>query len=201
MRPTTYICALLALSSALPAVADEDVSTKFSGPDNGTHFLVQMTGGVSMTRTGTASVVLGAGGRIGTVRLYALVEASWASAEATGTGATGTYVATQNGADLAAGARVLIPIAGPLRVYIDVLGGGTLASFNLERSGLDSRSSFGRHGLVELAAGLDVRVLRDLSLGVRGKVNILDETPGWLTAMRIDLGRNADLTAGLTVHF
>ena len=194
MRPASgIVCFLLALGLAAPAAAQS--------PEAGTHFLFQATGGVTLTRTGTFGALLGAGGRVGKVRLYALFEATWATGQATGTSSTGPWAASLNGADLAGGVRVFVPITEVVRVYVDALGGGTLASFSLTRAGQCPRSSFGRDGLFDLAGGLDLRLMREFSLGVRAKVHVVDATPGWLSALSVDLARNADLTAGMTFHF
>jgi hypothetical protein len=190
MRPVSCVlCALLVLGFEARASAE------------GTHFLLQANGGVTLTKTGTFGALVGAGGRIGRVRLYALFEASWATAGASGGGATGPWSATLFGADFAGGLRVLVPITDVVRVYVDVLGGGTVGSYSLSRDGRCARTTLDRSGLFDIAAGLDVRLVSELSLGIRGKVHVVDATPAWLSAQQVDLGRDADLTLGLTFHF
>ena len=95
---------------------------------------------------------------------------------------------------------MLVPVVGMLRVYADLLVGGTVATYRLDRATLCPRTSFGGSGLLEVAAGADLRLTREISIGLRGKVHALDQTPGWLAAQNVDFGRSADLTVALTLH-
>jgi hypothetical protein len=201
MRLLRALLALATLALGAPGIAKADAPAIGPTPDRGTHFIVQATGGVTATETGTFGVVVGAGGRIGALRLYAIFEAAWASAETTGRGTTGGYSATLKGADLAGGLRALVVAQGGLRLYVDLLAGATRATYSLDRAGLESLSSRTWPGLIAVAGGLDVRLLRSLSVGARIKGYPVDQEPGWLAATHVGLTRSVDITAGFTFHF
>lgn len=194
---------LLTLAAAAPARADELVGPVGAAPYKGTHWLVQATAGVTADGTATYGALLGVGGRAfgSPLRLYLLFEAAGGSGAASGSGTTGSYSAAYRGADIEVGLRALVPLAGNLRLYLDLLGGGTVGTWSLDRTGLTARSSEGGAGLFDVAGGLDWRLVRNLSLGVRVKTHLVDTTPGWLSAMGATIARRADVTAALTLHF
>src|SRR5262249_30145057 len=79
--------------------------------------------------------------------------------ERSGVEFTGADVSHRSYDDLSLGLRLLIPIAEPVRIYFDLLLGGTHAEARLERDGLPMLESERWRPLGQLALGLQVRPL------------------------------------------
>jgi hypothetical protein len=171
----------------------------------GTHFLIQATTGFSCDESMGLGygVLLGAGGKLRGFppRFYLLFEAARASHDRESVGSTGTLSSSFTGTDVAGGLRVLMPIAGPLRLYGDVLVGGTYGEFGLARADGTPRESQRWSPLVDLAAGMDFRFHRNFSAGLRFKAHLLDPTPAWMKSMGGSASRVGELAATLTAHF
>ncbi|HEY3358614.1 MAG TPA: hypothetical protein VGQ83_35530 [Polyangia bacterium] len=203
MTRTALLLTALLLAAA-PARAEQR-PTVAAARDPGTHFILQATAGLTVDG-GAAPVygaVFGVGGRPARspLRLYALFEVAGATTDAAGVTPTGAYGATLRRVDIAAGLRFLLPVSGPLRIYADLLVGGTTYQASLERQGLDPRSSENGTALVDVAAGLDLRLVRNCSLGLRFKQHLLDPTPAWLAGLGAAPARSSDLSAAITLHF
>jgi hypothetical protein len=171
----------------------------------GTHFLIQATTGFSCDESMGLGygLLLGAGGKLRGFppRFYLLFETSRATHDRETYGNTGSLTSSFTGTDVAGGLRVLMPIAGPLRLYGDVLAGGTYGEFGLSRPDGTQRESQRWSPLVDLAAGVDVRFHRNVSAGLRFKFHLLDPTPAWMSGLGGSASRTAEAAATLTVHF
>jgi len=141
----------------------------------GTHFLFELSGGVTLAMGpggevgGASQLLLGAGGRLsgGWLRFYMLAGLSHAtlrsSVQSDGLG----YDATRHHLDLVLGLRVYAPIYGPVRLFTDFLAGGTHAWSELGGGPLGARRQDGWAGVAQWGFGLQVRVLHELSVGGR----------------------------------
>src|SRR5262249_17533654 len=90
---------------------------------------------------------------------------------------TGADVSRRSYDDLSLGLRLLIPIAEPVRIYFDLLLGGTRAEARLERDGLPMLESERWRPLGQLALGLQVRPLTHFSFGARLQWSWSDDAP------------------------
>jgi hypothetical protein len=200
------VVTLGALILTLPLAAHaEPVTSPDATARRGTHFLVQATAGFSCDESMGLGygLLLGAGGKLRGFppRFYLLFEAARGTHDREGGGTTGTLTSTFTGTDVAGGLRILMPIAGPLRLYGDVLVGGTYGEFGLERADGTLRESQRWSPLVDLAAGVDFRFHRNLSAGLRFKAHLLDPTPSWMKGLGGSASRVGELGATLTAHF
>jgi hypothetical protein len=105
--------------------------------------------------------------------------------------------------DISAGLRLLLPVAGPFRIYGDALGGSTVAHAALDRMGLPSLDAEHFRPLFQLAVGAQFRLSPNFSLGLRFQESFLDDSPDLLATA---IGEHLDptrtslaLTVG--VHF
>ncbi|MCC6749700.1 MAG: hypothetical protein IT371_18685 [Deltaproteobacteria bacterium] len=207
LRAAAPLVALLGLT-ARPALAQEIPCGR--GPcmrpaEAGTHFLAEVNGGASLRHDGGVafSGLLGAGGRLGPLRLYVVGEVGYRSDASTDAGSTGRgYHDVRSFRDLALGLRVYLAVVGPMRLLTDVQVGGTHVSAALDRPGLPIRHAAGWLPFFQLGAGLQVRLLHHLSVGLRGTVVATSDDLGGLRAMVAQTGvHRVALTAGLTCHF
>jgi hypothetical protein len=203
-RLAVVVLGVVFLTVPLAAHA-QSAAAPYGAANRGTHFLVQATTGFSCDESMGLGygVLLGAGGKLRGLppRFYLLFEAARASHDRGTDGSTGTLTSTFTGTDVAGGLRVLMPIAGPLRIYGDVLVGGTYGEFGLSRPDADPRASQRWSPLVDLAAGMDFRFHRNFSAGLRFKAHLLDPTPSWMKSMGGSASRVGELAATLTAHF
>jgi len=195
-----------ALVLTVPVVAHaQPVTSPDATAHRGTHFLLQATAGFSCDESMGLGygLLLGAGGKLRGFppRFYLLFEGARQTHDQGGVGTTGTLTSNFTGTDVAGGLRILMPIAGPLRIYGDVLVGGTYGEFGLQRGDGTLRESQRWSPLVDLAAGIDFRFHRNLSAGLRFKGHLLDPTPSWMKGLGGSASRGGELGATLTAHF
>jgi hypothetical protein len=204
-RLTVVILGALILTVPLAARAQQVTSPDAAAGRRGTHFLVQATTGFSCDESMGLGygVLLGAGGKLRGFppRFYLLVEASRATHDRESSGGGGTLTSTFTGTDIAGGLRVLMPVSGPLRLYADVLVGGTHGEYGVTRAEGTPRESQRWSPLVDLAAGMDFRIHHNFSAGLRFKAHLLDPTPAWMAGMGGSASRVGELAVTLTAHF
>ena len=204
-RFTVVILGVAILTVPLAARAHPSTSPEATAARRGTHFLLQATAGFSCDESMGLGygVLLGVGGKLRGFppRFYLLFEASRATHDRESHGSAGSLTSSFTGTDVAGGLRVLMPVAGPLRLYADVLVGGTHGEFGLTRAEGTPRESQRWSPLVDLAAGMDFRFHRNLSAGLRFKAHLLDPTPSWMKGQGGSASRVGELAATLTAHF
>jgi hypothetical protein len=173
----------------------------------GTHFLLEANGGEALAggRGPYALGLFGWGGRPGglPLRLYLVAEVAFSASSADGVTALGVpFTDDRQRGDLEVGLRAYLPIWGPVRVFGDLLVGERHLSATLDRRGWPRLSEDHWGGTAAAAAGVQVRVLHDLSVGARAHFALDDEDPDDLRSI---LGSPAErpvyLTAGMTWHF
>jgi len=174
----------------------------------GTHFLAEVNGGGSFWGGAGLSVggLLGVGGKLRgfPLRFYLGGEFAYSSNTETGASPTlGTEFRDQRGyRDLALGLRVYLPVLGRLRLFGDILGGGSWVSGTIARGDLVERSVSGWEGLAVVGGGLQLRLVKGLSVGLRARYALTgDELDGLRSAMGVPSHRPASVMAGLTWHF
>jgi len=178
-------------------------------PDRrGTHFLVEINGGGSISGNVGLAVggVVGIGGKLRgfPLRFYLVGEVAYASGAQDGMlpGASLDFREERTYRDLALGLRTYVPVFGPLSLFVDLMGGGSYVSATLQQEGQSTLASQDWSALGLLAAGVQVRLFHHLSVGIRGKVVLGDDG---LSRMREVVGvaspTRASVTAGLTWHF
>jgi hypothetical protein len=196
MRYST-VCSFFVLTIALfraPRVAAKD---------RGTHFLAELDGGALLSGSGGPAVraVLGVGGKLEhtPARFYLI-----------GQYALSTYAADDSHAgsergvfdDWALGPRVYLPLVASVRIFLEATFGATLASGTYTTAGLAPLQAREWLALAQLSAGLQWRVLYELSLGLRGGLAL--QQTGLVGVARSagahDLLRPS-IMAGLTWHF
>lgn len=174
----------------------------------GTHFIAELYGGGSVSSDMGFSVggVLGFGGRPWGMPLRIYLVGEFAHSGHAMDGQLPVAGLRYSGGraynDTALGLRGLLPIWGPIRLFVDVMGGFTHASGQLHRAGMPALSASEWQGLGQLAGGVQLRLWYHLSLGVRAKL-VFSADP--LAAQQQLAGHEAPLrstfTAGITWHF
>jgi hypothetical protein len=173
----------------------------------GTHFLAELDAGASLTGDGgpQASIALGAGGKLKgfAPRFYVLGSFARSAYEAS-SGAPFDGDEYGSFGDLALGPRVYLPIAGPLRLFVDGQLGASYASATfVERdSGRGPLSADEWLGLGIVSSGLSLRLIRALSIGAR--VSLAFNEAGLAGAARLAGVRDpvrVSINAGVTWHF
>lgn len=174
---------------------------------HGTHFIAEMSTGFSLANTfGPAFAgLVGIGGRPSWTRLrfYLLGEFAYAStAEQVDLSPGDTTELRRSHRDLMGGLRVYMPIYGSLRIFGDVLGGGTLVSESLDVNDVNEAAQQW-YPLLCLAGGIQARVLRHLSVGARVKAAFADHTDEAIaeTAHSKVPSTRITATVGITLHF
>jgi hypothetical protein len=204
-RFAVVVLGVVVLTVPLAAHAQTSAAPDATAARRGTHFLVQATTGFSCDESmGLGySLLLGAGGKLRGFppRFYLIFETARATHDRESTGSGGTLTSSFTGTDVAGGLRVLMPVAGPLRLYADVLVGGTYGEFAVARGDGTPREAQRWTPLVDLAAGMDFRVHRNFSAGLRFKGHLLDPTPSWMKGMGGSASRVGEIAATLTAHF
>ena len=176
--------------------------------DPGTRFLAELEGGALLTGDAGPAVraSLGFGGKWKRfpARFYLIGQLGASSYVASPPAYLAARSGSESGAfhDVALGLRVLVPVVSELRVFVEGLLGGTLASASYSEPGIAELSARQWLGLALLSAGLQWRFLYQLSVGAR--VSLALNPAGLVGVARYggvhDGGRLA-LTGGLTWHF
>jgi len=174
----------------------------------GSHFLAELDGGALLTGNGGPAlrVALGAGGKFKhfPARFYLLGQFAASSYTATAPPELSRWSGSEEGqfGDLALGPRMYLPIVGRLRLFVEGLIGATLASGSYFEQGLAPLRAYEWLALAQVSAGLQWRVLYELSLGIRA--GFAFNQTGLTGVARVagvrDLTRPT-LAAGLTWHF
>jgi hypothetical protein len=175
--------------------------------DPGTHFLTGIEGG--MTVSGgidfAGALTFGIGGKfVGfPLRFYALGEVGYAGAEHADVVDGRAFSESRSAFDLALGLRVYIPVFGPLRLFVDTLGGAAMVNSTLVRPGMTTLESDNEWAWAFVAgAGVQVRLFENLSIGGRLRLLFTDDP---LSDLRDQLGIGTPIpvsvTVGATWHF
>jgi hypothetical protein len=165
----------------------------------GSHFLLEGNAGFGIAGASgvTLGGVLGAGGRVpGTpLRLYLVGELVQSESERELTSAGTTELVQYEALDASLGLRGYVPVYGRLRFFADALVGRTLNT-----SSADSELARAREwtNLFALAAGLQLRIIDELSCGARGRVAFAEDSEGFSSA---GTGQRWSMSATLTAHF
>jgi hypothetical protein len=173
-----------------------------------THFLAEIAGGVLFTSDpGMAlGAILGVGGKFRGFppRFYLIGEFSYGTATTEGLnqGAAREFQDSRSFRDVGGGLRIYLPIYGPLRLFGDLVFGGSHVSANLKRTDAPVVQAAGWTPLVQVGAGLQLRVMHHMSVGIRSKVVVLDQD---LAGLYAAVGRVPPVrqtwTASLAWHF
>jgi hypothetical protein len=165
----------------------------------GSHFLVEgnagfgVAGGSGITLGG----LIGAGGRVPStaLRLYLVGELVQSTSESEQTSEGGLKLVDSEVTDAGLGLRGYVPVYGRLRFFTDALLGRTLST-----SSDDSELGRAREwsSLFALAAGLQLRVIDELSCGARGRVAFAADSEGVGSS---STHQRWSVAATLTAHF
>lgn len=174
----------------------------------GTHFLVELNGGGTVYDGGGFAMegLIGVGGKPWNIplRFYLISEFAYNTSTDAGEmpGVPLGYRDERAFRDISLGLRIYLPLIPRLRLYSDVLGGGSHQSVTLKRDELPTRIASGWSPLAHVALGLQYRLLYHLSLGLRSKVVLTsDDLAGLHAATGTSPPVRATITGGLTWHF
>lgn len=153
----------------------------------GTHFVVELHNGVGIPSSDLYGAVgYALQGNVGVgwrwpglpLRIYVLAGVTWTHL---GRAHDTTYhdtELTQNAMLYALGLRGVLPVWGPLRLVIDVSGGYRRATSTAQLDGLERYEHVEDHLVPVLGWGLQYRLLRLLSLGIRNEWQLLPAPEG-----------------------
>jgi hypothetical protein len=157
--------------------------------DPGTHFILELNMGSSFAGSvGFAgSLLVGAGGKLkGFPPIFYLVaEGGYERGGSDGRLVGGSFQDGRDYADLSLGLRTYVPVFQDVRIFLDLLPGATYATSTLAREGFTDLYTSGWYAHFVLGVGVQVRVFRELSAGVRAKVLFTDDG---LDDLREELG-------------
>ena len=175
---------------------------------SGHHFLAEASGGLVLAPGlgGVSHLLVGAGGRRpgGLLRFYGIAGLSQASVRLGGQSGGLPYESVHHQLDLVAGLRIYVPLFGPLRLFTDLLGGGTHGWSEILGGTFGAYEAQGWRKLFVGALGLQVRVTQSLSVGGRFGFRWAEDP---LADLREHLGldsmsgRSVSLGATVTWHF
>ncbi len=179
-----------------------------TGRKKGTHFVAELQGGAALFGSGGPAfgALFGGGGRIpgSRPRLYLIGEVAGYGARTAGESAALDleYIDQRSYLDVAAGLRIYVPLLYGFRAMADAQAGGSRVSARLERSGLPPRSGVGWRPLFQVAVGVQYRIRRWLSLGLRHRILLTnDDLAGLRELVQAEAPHRSLLTASLTWHF
>jgi len=161
-------------------------------PARGTHFLGEINAGSTTYGSGglATALLFGGGGKVPDLplRLYLIAELAYLVGATTGETALAglAYRDERRYGDLGLGLRCYLPVHRQLRLFADFQLGGSHVSARLEREHLDTRQASGWVLLGQLAAGLQLRLTSNLSLGLRAKLLLTDDDVAGLRQMMGD---------------
>lgn len=213
MHRESLVIVVLAGVLGAPAVKAQEIPCTAGPcvrpPQPGTHFIAELNGGGSFAGGAGPAVggVVGVGGKLRGFPLpfYLIGELAYSSAAQDGALQSGSvdFHEERSYRDLALGLRVYIPVYGPLRLFVDAMGGGSHVAALVERDNLTALSSSHWAGMGLLATGLQLRLFHHLSVGLRAKVVLAggDALDGLREVLRIETPTRTSATAGLTWHF
>lgn len=174
----------------------------------GTHFLLEANAGANFTGGAgpMGSLLFGAGGKLAglPLRFYLIGELAYGHGqrELTQLELGGSGHEERSFFDAFIGLRTYLPIGGPLRLFFEAGGGFTRDSASIARPARQTLRGTRLTGLGVLGLGLQVRVLHQLSVGLRLRVRYADDA---LSDLRDRLGatnpRSRAATATATWHF
>jgi len=174
----------------------------------GTRFLIEVGGGGTFQGNGGLALggIFGIGGKFRGFPLafYGFAEFNYSQENGNGLVpllAT-NYTHDRSYRDLGLGLRIYAPIYGPLRVFADFVFGATHIEADLQRDSMLPVNASGWAGQVQFAAGLQLRLLRNFSVSVRGKINVLEnDLAGLYGAVRKEPPYRTMGTLNLGWHF
>ncbi len=191
------LCALLASPAALTRAQDRP-------KPRGTHFILEGGVGTSLAASPRPAIDLSAG--VGArlyrtpLRGYLITQLGYGQSQRDESRAWPEE--RRSDLSLSAGVRLYVSLPDRLRLHVDVLGGSGWVRSELEREGGGVLTEGGWFPQLTLAPGLQYRLYRELSLGVRAK---------WLVSRTgFDAARDAagverhqpwSALAGITWHF
>lgn len=206
---------LMVVTLVVPSLAPAQEIPCGGGPctrpqRRGTHFLAEVNGGGAlMGHSGGIAIggLVGVGGqpRGFPLRFYLVGEFAYSEASERGQvpGLSLDYSEERSYRDIGVGLRIYVPVYGPLRLFLDGMGGGTQAAGVFHREGLSTLSIGEWRPLGLAAVGLQLRLFHHLSLGVRAKLVFTGDGMEQLRALNggSDSTLRSTITAGLTWHF
>jgi hypothetical protein len=179
-------------------------------PKRGTHFILELNAGSSTYGSGGLAIggLFGIGGKLRGFPLvfYLFAETAYhTSAHTISIPLDGRYHRDDRAfRDLVFGVRMYLPIWGPLRLFADAAGGASYVTTNLERDSARSMiSADGWAKTFQVSVGAQVRIFRNLSLGLRWKAMFTDEeaVPDAYALIGDELPLRSMATANITWHF
>ena len=173
-----------------------------------TYFIAESYAGAAVVGGfgGHLSLRVGVGGKLPSMpwRFYLIAETAYTSAATDGElASTGqSFEEGRSWIDVALGGRIYVPIAGPVRIFLDALGGGSWGTAWLERPGSRTLDPSEWTPLAIVGTGVQVRMLHGLSVGGRIAFRFAGDP---LSELRDELGIDTlpplVVSAGLTWHF
>ncbi|MEM9194613.1 MAG: hypothetical protein AAGF12_35875 [Myxococcota bacterium] len=171
----------------------------------GTHFIAEQQLGIAAGDDLDLAMagILGVGGKLRgfPLRFYAIAEFSFSFAGSEGLLATGPYEDSRSYFGMGLGLRTYIPVFGPLRLHFDLVGGAALSTASLEGFNLGTEGEEW-YAMAALAAGVQFRMFRLLSVGLRVRYQFTDDP---LSEFRESLGLSTSspvqVLGGTTWHF
>jgi hypothetical protein len=169
-------------SSAEAESPHEDQGTERERTAKGSHFFLEAGVGFGFRETNgpVFSGMLGAGGRVpgSPLRLYLATELARTSGDVSAASSEGAYPLEVASTDMSLGFRGYVPVYARLRFFADALIGRSLTEVSPVSSG-PPQVDFRRSGAANdwstvftLAAGVQLRVIDELSCGARGRVTL-----------------------------
>lgn len=204
----TLLVALLCVPAPVLAQGTHHGGLVSAQPKRGTHFIAEVAGGVATLQgPGPAlEALVGVGGRPrwSPLRFYLFGEFAYTTGATSLSTAGGAQIEqTHQNRDFGAGLRAYVPL-GPVRLFGDVLGGTT----NLASTQQDERLGYAIERQRWLpyfgfAAGLQLRLMRHVSVGVRAKAVFTDaDVLAELTGIpEKPSSVRLTTTGGITFHF
>lgn len=206
MNAGTRVMMVLAIGWLVLATATS--RARAAPRDRGTHFLAELEAGGVLTGSGGPAMRLafgaGAKWRSFPVRFYLVGQLGTSSYTAQAPPPYPTASSSEEGAfqDLALGPRLYVPVWGPLRVFVEGLVGATFASATRARYAGATLTAHEWLALLQLSAGLQWRILYQLSLGARASVALNE---AGLVGVARYAGVHSDarpsITGAVTWHF
>ncbi len=200
VRPGLARAAPLDRAPAAPLAPANGESASLARADKaGSHFLLEGSAGFGVAgASGVAlSGMLGAGGRVpgSPLRLYLVGELAQSTSERARSSEGSAELVQYESLDVSLGLRGYVPVYGRLRFFADALLGRTLSTAS-EESELAHAQVW--TNLFALAAGLQLRVIDELSCGVRTRVAFEGDGEGSSSVATV---QRWSAGATLTAHF
>lgn len=204
-RPLLFMVLLsLMYAAAAPALACRG-KKQCRNRRPGTHFLAELNVGGDLSGDLSAGGVIGIGGKMRNFppRFYLVGEFTYSTSTLEGTlpDLPLRFSEEMSYRDLAFGLRVYLPVARRLRLFLDIMGGGTNIVGMFRRDDLSPLAVDTWSPLALGAVGLQARLLYNISVGVRARITFTEDSVEVRDLRGGSSERRLTMTGGLTWHF